>query len=375
MKMKKYLLSFAVMLMGTPLFTACDNDNENHGSGTVVVSDGVYVVCSGNMASGIDGALTYYDYANNQTFVDAFKSANGKSLGMTVNDALRYGNKLYIVVDGEHTVFVTDAKSLRLLATIDMTAPTMLGEEGGVSPRRITADGGNIYVSTFGGYVAAIDTVNYALTKKYKAGSYPEGVAVANGILYVANSDYGNGNASISRINLQTGEDTPLVNENVRNPQTIAIAGLDIYFLDYGQYGPAPTYAQEHAGVYCATGNIVRQLVPNATAMGTAGYAIYTINAPYGGPAPTYSIYNIQSGTLSSFDPVDIEYPAAIEVDPVQGNVIIASYQKSGEWADYAANGYVNIYDATVTSKKASFECGVGPQRIVINLGTKYVVY
>lgn len=376
--MKKYLLSFAVLMSAT-LFTACNKDNDDHGKVPVIASEGFYVVCSGNMSSGINGSLSYYDNNLKQGYTDAFKTANGKSLGMTANDALRYGDKLYIVVDGEHSVFVTDANTMKLKATIDMTSPTMLGETGGVSPRRITASDGLIYVSTYGGFVAAIDTLNYSLKQKYKTGSYPEGIAVSNGCLYVANSDYGNGNASISKINLATGADTPITNDNIRNPQTIAIAGTDIYYLDYGQYGPAPTYAQENAGVYRITGSVVTKVVPDATGMGASGYYIYTFNAPYGGNSTTYSIFNIQTGTLSSFTPADIESPAAIEVDPVTGNVMIASYHlvtsEWGTYADYSSNGYVNIYDSTLSTKKATFECGVGPTRIVMNVGLHYYEY
>ncbi len=377
--MKKQVLGFAVMMMSACFFTACNSDSESHGSYPVIVNNGLYVVCSGNTSSGINGSLGYFDYTTEQSYIDIYKTANGSSLGMTVNDAVRYGSKFYIVVDGEHTVFVTDAATQKLITRIDMTAPTMLGTEGGVSPRRITADGGLIYVSTYGGYVAAIDTVAYSLQQKYKAGSYPEGIAIANGYLYVANSDYGYGNASISQINLTTGIETPIKNENIRNPQTIAVAGTTLYYLDYGQYGPAPTYAQEHAGVYRLYGSDATCVVPNATGMGAAGYYIYTYNAPYGTTTPTYSVYDIQSGKLTMLQPADIESPAAIEVDPISGDVAIASYHMTtsewGTYPDYSGNGYVNIYDATLTTKKSTFDCGVGPTRIVTNLGVRYIEY
>lgn len=377
--MKKQVLGFAVMMMSACFFTACNSDSESHGSYPVVVNNGLYVVCSGNMSSGINGSLGYYDYTTKQSYLDIYKSANGTNLGMTVNDALRYGNKFYIVVDGEHSVFVTDAATQKLITRIDMTAPTMLGTEGGVSPRRIAASDGLVYVSTYGGYVAAIDTIGFSLQQKYKAGSFPEGIAIANGYLYVANSDYGKGNASISQINLTTGIETPIKNENIRNPQTIAIAGTTLYYLDYGQYGPAPTYAQEHAGVYRIYGSSVTCVVPNATGMGAAGYYIYTYNAPMGSETTTYSVYDIQSGKLTTLTPAEIESPAAIEVDPISGDVAIASYHmKTSEWGtfpDYSSNGYVNIYDATLSTKKATCDCGVGPTRIVTNLGVRYLKY
>ena len=379
--MKKHVLKLAVMLMSIACFTACSDSDSDTPTTPVYVSNGFYLVCSGNTSSGIDGCLTYFDYSAGNGIVDAFKAANGKSLGQTVNDAFHYGNKLYIVVDGEHKVFVTNVKDFKLIGTIDMTAGTMLGEQDGAHPRRITANEGNIYVSTYGGYVAAIDTINFALKQKYKAGSYPEGIAVHDGYLYVANSDYGMGaNPSISKINLTTGADTPFVNENIRNPQEIAVAGTFIYYLDFGQYGPAPTYAQENAGVYRIdnTGKVMC-VVPNATAMATSTYDIYTINAPYGQGDVSYSVYNIQTGSRKSFTPANVESPACIGVDPVTQNVMIASYHMMqtdwGPFADYSNGGYVNIYDPTVTTTVKTFNCGVGPQRFSYNLDVKYVPY
>ena len=375
----KKMLNLAVMLLGVALFTACEKDNnDDHGSVPVFVNSGVYVVCSGSMSSGINGALTYFEYATKKNTLNIFKESNGMELGLTANDALRYGDKMYIVVDGENCVFVTNAKTMKLLHTIKTTDATMLGEQGGKSPRRIASYNGNIYVSTFGGYVAAIDTINFALQKKYQVGSYPEGVAISSsGIMYVANSDYGYGNASISKVNLATGEATDLKDENIRNPQTIAVYGTGFYFLDYGVYGPAPDYAQEHAGVYRYLNGVVTQVVPNATGMAAYDQTILTYNTPYGGAGVSYSMYDVTSGQLSSYQPKDIEYPAAIEIDPVTGYVIIASYKMvTSEWGtypDYTSNGYVNVYANGFNTVSATFECGVSPTRIVLN--PSWVIY
>jgi len=346
-----------------------------------IISKGVYALGSGNMATGSPSNLTYFDYNTGKATPNAFEVNNGgMSLGMTANDILKYGKKIYIVVDGEHTVFVTDA-NLKLLHKIDMTSADMLGEAGGVSPRRITADGPNIYVSTYGGYVAAIDTLNFSLVKKYKVGSYPEGLIVDNGYLYVANSDYGYGNASISKVDLNSGADTPITDENIRNPQEIVIAGSDIYFLDFGQYGTEPPYAQENAGVYCISGGKVTKVVADATGWAISSPNIYTYNAPYsyGDPKPvTYNIYNVQTKELESFTPSDIESPATMCIDPVENLLYIASYHMTtSEWGtfpDYTSNGYVNYYDLSTMNKIGSFDCGIGPRRIGVNLGTDYIL-
>lgn len=383
--MKKFLFGSAV-LMSSMLFTACDN-NDSPNKYVVPVSNGVYLVCSGNQSNSINGSLTYYDYISKSSVKDAFSAANsGQSLGLTANDALRYGEKLYIVGDGEHCVFVCNAKTQKLIQRIDLTAGSMLGETGGVSPRRITADDGKIYVSTYGGFVAAIDTTNFALVNKYQTGSYPEGIAISDGYLIVANSDFGYGNASISVINLSSGSTETLKDENIRNPQTIAIAGSDIYFLDWGQYGPAPTYAQENAGVYKITGNgsssiTVKKVIADATEMACAGTKIYTINAPYayGVSNPvTYTVYDIVQGSSKDYTLDEIEYPVCIGVDQLTNRIYIAARQgATGEWgsyADYSADGYVNIYDTNFT-KVGNFTCGVGPTRFAFNIGTEEIVY
>ena len=381
--MKKYLLSLAVLSVA--LFSACNEDNEKQ-QYEIPVSKGAYVVGSGNTGSGIPGNLTYYDYTTRKATPDAFGAANsGMKLGMTANDAMCYGEKFYIVVDGENTVFVTNAKTLKVIRKIDMTASAMLGTDG-AHPRRITAEGDKIYVSSYGGYVAAIDTLNFSLVDKYKTGPYPEGICVVNGTLLVANSDYGNGNASISMIDTTTKTEKVLKHENIRNPQDIAVDGTGIYFLDYGQYGDAPTYAQKNAGVYRISGTdtdnfSVTKVIADATGMACAGTKIYTFNAPYayGVTNPvTYSVYDTQTGMTSSVSPADIESPAAIGVDPLTGDLFIASYHmvtsEYGTYADYSSNGYVNVYDSSF-NKKGTFDCGVGPQRIAFNFTTETIEY
>ena len=219
--MKKYLLSLAVVLMSTATFTSCDDDDPSLRPLTPVLSSkGAYVVCTGNLSGKIDGSLTHIDIATNKAANGAFKAANGRSLGDTPNDGLVYGSKVYIVVTGENTIEVTDKnlKSIRQIKTTEL-----LGTKDGDKPRHIIAGGGAIWVTTYGGYVAAIDTATFKLRSKYKVGSYPEGLTGINNIIYVANSDYGNGNGSISIINLKDGQVGESKVEGVTNPTAVSI--------------------------------------------------------------------------------------------------------------------------------------------------------
>lgn len=82
--MKKYLLSIAVLLMGTTVLTSCDDDDDDnvnppHVTCPVDVNLGVYVVNSGNQSGQIDGGLTYLNAETWASEKDVFAKANGRT--------------------------------------------------------------------------------------------------------------------------------------------------------------------------------------------------------------------------------------------------------------------------------------------------------
>ena len=131
--MKKYLLSFAVLAMGMSLLTACSDDDDEPQKQAVDVSNGLFIVGSGNKSAGIDGNVSYIDYTKGSTVADIFQTANGKSIGKTGNHISAYGSKLYIVVDGEATVWVCNKQTLKIEKQISTTQ--LLGDKDGLSPR------------------------------------------------------------------------------------------------------------------------------------------------------------------------------------------------------------------------------------------------
>ena len=211
--MRKYLLSFAVM-MGTVLLTGCLSDNDNKNSSVdYVVTTGALIVNNGSSSSKIDGSLTFLDFSTNPVSVqqNVYRTANGVSLGGTPNDVYVYGNKIYITGSDENVVFVLNKSNFKQIKKISTVAD--MGEAEGVTPRHLKAYDGKVYVTTYGGYVGVIDTLSLNISNMYKVGSAPEGMALGGTSdtdvsLYVANSDYGNGNGSISKISLATGSVT-----------------------------------------------------------------------------------------------------------------------------------------------------------------------
>lgn len=371
--MKKYLLGLAVLLMGTAVMTSCSDDNDGPETYLQEYSTGAYVVNSGNMYSNIKSSLTAIDYASSTATQNVFKAANGRTLGNIANDGIVYGNKIYLAVDKENTIEVIDKTTKKSIKQINTTE--LLGKAEGADPRHIIADGGKVYFTTYGGYVAAVDTTSFALQKKWQVGSYPEGLVIGNGNLYVANSNYGAGGGNISCINLANDNVETKNIEGVNNPTSIYYAAGLLYVLDnqyydasYNAYGENTLRTVEFAqgtSQKVADGNYAACVTTGAattarTSVEKVRPYFFVLNAPFGG-TPSVSVLvagstQPQTMTLSEM-PVS---PCGIFADPLNGHIFVLSYRLGDSgYADYNGNGYVVEYDST-GKKLHEYETGVG---------------
>ena len=371
--MKKYLLGLAVLLMGTAVMTSCSDDNDGPETYLQEYSTGAYVVNSGNMYSKIESSLTAIDYASSTATQNVFKAANGRSLGDTANDGIVYGNKIYLAVDKENTIEVIDKTTKKSIKQINTTE--LLGKAEGAEPRHIIADGGKVYFTTYGGYVAAVDTTDFALQKKWQVGSYPEGLVIGKGNLYVANSNYGAGGGNISCINLANDNVETKNIEGVNNPTSIYYAAGLLYVLDNQYYDASFNAYGENSlrTVSFAEGKSQKVADGNYAACVTTGAAttartsvekvrphFFVLNAPYGG-TPSVSVFvagitQPQPMTLSEM-PVS---PCGIFADPLNGHIFVLSYRLGDSgYADYNGNGYVVEYDSA-GQKQHEYATGVG---------------
>ena len=355
--------------MGTAVMTSCSDDNDGPETYLQVYSTGAYVVNSGNMYNQIESSLTAIDYASSTATQNVFKAANGRSLGNTANDGIVYGNKIYLAVDQSNTIEVIDKKTKQSIKQIKTTE--LLGNAEGAEPRHIIAGGGNVYFTTYGGYVAAVDTTSFALQKKWQVGNYPEGLVIGNGNLYVANSNYGAGGGNISCINLSNDNVETKNIEGVNNPTGIYYASNVLYVLDnqyydasYNAYGENALRAVSFAegkSQKVADGNYAVCVTPGATTrMDVVRPYFYVLNAPYGGTPSVSALAagstQAQTMTLSEM-PVS---PCGIFADPLNGHIFVLSYKMGDNgYADYNGNGYVVEYDRA-GQKQHEYETGVG---------------
>lgn len=371
--MKKNFLMVAIAAMTLFGVMSCISADDEPRYIDTLITQGLFIINSGDENTDVESSLTYFDYSTRSASQRVYQQKNGEMLGMNATDATIYGQKLYIVGSGDKSIVVANRKDFSKITRIST---------GEYTPRRIAAANGYVYVTTHSNKILAIDTLSFSIQKTFDCGPYAEGIAVMANHLFVANSNKGNGGASISDIDTESGKVTESKNDMIKNPTDLYVYGNHLFYLDQGTIGETQT----GNGVYELFANNTSVKLCDATmaAMGSNGY-LYTINAPYNSTAaPTYLIYDVtyrSSRTMA--DVRGIDAPAAIAVDPVNGYVVITSYRKVNGVIDYHAPGYAQMYtflgerltytDESGKRVEVTFDTNVGPKAACFNITTERI--
>lgn len=357
MNFKRSFRTIALLMMGAVSLTACSDDDDDEPNGPKQAEETSNIVCIVNAGKHKqnNSTLSVIDLDSNAVYNNAFADANGRGLGDTGQDAVRYGDKIYIAVYASNTIEVIDGKSYKSLKTIQPEA-----DKPG-SPRDILAYDGKIYVSLYDGYVAKIDTASLAIEDSIAVGPNPEEMTTANGYLYVANSDgmnYGNGYAngkSVSKIDLKSFKEVSKIEVLVNPCDLVSDQSGNVFVISMGNYYDIPATIQK----IDSKDNVTT--IAEATLMACSKNTLYTINAPYGATEMAFASYNTLTGeqenaAFISGDETPAN-PTAISINPNNGNIFIGSYLTA---SDYASNGYVLEFNADGTFK-AKYNVGVAP--------------
>ncbi|WP_298064777.1 DUF5074 domain-containing protein [uncultured Rikenella sp.] len=313
-------------------------------------TQGYYILGEGTFGSE-NSTLYYYDFST-KTATDRFTTANpGVVLGNTANDMKIYGSKLYVAVDVSNKVLVLDAASGRILEDIDMGQADGKNRE----PRGIACAAGKVFVSTYSGQVARIDTTSYAVDYTPYGGSfkYSEGIAeVSERTLCVANAGYGSGN-TVTMIDIPsftvTGDMTVPT-----NPNELAVAGDGTVYLatwmDYATGAPAALHKLNLMNKTYTT-------VPGVEVQRIAihGQKLYGVNTTYDATtyAPSSSLVKVDLADGSSETMIPSKAGASfygVNVNPLSGYVYVS---------DGSANE-VLVFDEKGTAQPAVTNAGNG---------------
>lgn len=316
-------------------FSSCSSDEPDEiPTNEYLVPNGAYLLNQGNYSNKIEGALNVLDFDSSTMAQGVFKAANQRSLGSTPQCGIAYGAYIYIGVYESNTIEIIDRNTYKSVKQISLE-----GSKQGQMPRSMAAHEGKVYVSMYDGYLARLDTATKVIDASVKVGPNPEIIAIHGNNIYVPNSDgmnwavgYG---TTASIVSIETFKVVSTI-EVPLNPYKFVSLGSSLYLLSRGDYGAVS------AAVYKIESNNSATLVAPATmvAGNPTSNSLYLVNAPWGGTV-SYSLYNAATGTSSTLDIKNVDYPSGIGVDPVSGTLLISSYPLENGKASYTLPGYV----------------------------------
>ncbi|CAM3817491.1 YncE family protein [Mucilaginibacter galii] len=243
--MKKMLPCYSktalTLLAGLTLFLgSCKKDDDSSFKEPEISSTkGVYMLCEGTYGSN-NSDISYYDISSGTTQKNYYKKVNGSNLGETANDLQRYGSKMYCVITGikgtaQSFVDVMDVATAKSIKRISFNSGN-----AGFCPRSIAFYQNKAYVSCYDNKVRRIDTASLSIDGEVTLSEGLEGLAVANGKLYVANSDhfqFVNGLKNVvSVINLSTFTKIKDIVVTYNPLKVAATATGNVYVISTGDY-------------------------------------------------------------------------------------------------------------------------------------------
>ena len=222
---------FLLLLLPLILFTSCFEDKDTKKKNPYSETDnGLYVLCEGTGTDN-NSALSYFNFKDSTSVGDYFT----EGLGKNANDMISVGDNLYITVTESACIWVINKKTGKAVKRIE----TIDSDGNNRMPRRLTYNDGYVYASCWDGNVIKISTTTNAIVANCPTnGRYPEGIAIANGKIYVANSggkDYPNYDNTVAVIDMNTFSFEKHLTV-LKNPQTVKAYENKVYVLSTGDY-------------------------------------------------------------------------------------------------------------------------------------------
>lgn len=218
-------LPFALLLCA--LWTGCEPNEEDDPDKKVEVTASQVLILNEGAYQANNTGITVYDPEKKEVAVEElYAAANGRQMGDTGQDILVDGDDVFVSIYGSSYVARLNMQGEQ------QASHSFTAEEG--QPRYMTAVGECLYVTLYSGNVAVLDRKTMAVQKLIPVGANPEGMAVLDGRLYVANSGWGY-DQTISVIDLAKGENVQTIPCAV-NPQQLVVVDGKLFLFAYGPY-------------------------------------------------------------------------------------------------------------------------------------------
>lgn len=337
--MKQRVFLFASLALAMLTFSSCSDDNG--GDDPIEIPEeltGVYVLNGGNYGS--NNAGISYVNADGTVTEDIFKNQNGRALGDMGQHMIKYGSKLYVSVYGSGTVEILDAKDATSLKQLTPT------DESGTArgPRMLAAHGGKVYLTTYDGYVAKIDTASMAIEGYVKVGPNPDGITIANGRIYTADTDgmnWPSQSTSVSVVDISSFTFEKTITVSLNPNYIYSDSDGDVYVVCMSDYSDDKSYIVQRIDAKTDAVTTVEGI--KAYKMTVADDIAYIMFNDYYAGVVKYYKYDLKNETLLSesfiTDGTEVSSPNGIGIDPVSGDIYVAKSNRKN-------NGDVYVFTA-----------------------------
>lgn len=332
------------------------NQPEPETPAPAVLEHGILVLNEG-LFNQNNSSLSWINTASGSVNNSFFEQKTGRGLGDTGNDMQRYGGKIYIVVNVSSTVEILDAQTGASLQQIPML-------HNGVpkQPRALAFHGSKAYVTCYDGYVDVIDTTSLSVVQRIAVGPNPEGLAVSNGKLYVANSgglDFPDVDSTVSVIDL--GTHTELLKITVgQNPGAVCVDSEgDVYVVSRGDYNNVPSRMHRIDPV---TDTKVQSFTFDAGSMIRMNDHLLVSYYDFSSGNSQVGLFDALSEQLinASFLPTaDIETLYGITYSPATGMIYCADANA------FTNTGYIHLFNSSGVFQQ-TYDVGLNPSNILV---------
>lgn len=260
------------------------------------LENGMIVLCEGLYQQN-NASITWVQLPSGAQDPAFFQTKTNRALGDTGNDMLRYGDKIYVVVNVSSTIEVMSGSDFSPIGQIEMTANGQPKQ-----PRYMASANGKIYITCYDGFVDVLDTASLSIETRIDVGENPEGIAVSNNKLYVANSgglNFPDVDSTVSVIDIATNTELQKITVGINPGGVMANDAGDIFVISRGDYSAVPSRLRK---IDPATDQVVNAGytfdVSGMTAMSATDMIVYDASGVHR--------FNFQSDDVVATVPIDM---------------------------------------------------------------------
>jgi len=341
-------------LLALPIiFSSCSkNDPEPKTKGKY--ETGVFITNEGAFGSA-NGSVSYYNTEKDSVSNYIFKNENSRNLGDVVQSFTIVGEKGFIQVNASNKIEVVTYNDFIELGVINNLSKVRY---------LIGLDENNAYATMWGrgGKVIRINTNNLSIADSIEVGNGPEGLILAQGLVYVANSGGYVTDSIVSVIDPITNEvfksiwvgDSPRsFVKDADNNVWVLCYGKIIYDQNWQLIGQT---ASKLVRINTGSNDVTKEIIisetahPSHLAINPAGTTLY-----YGGGWGFSGIFavGITDDVVSATPLIDKSF-YGFNVNPENGNIFAL------EALTFTENGKLYRYNKDGT-ELGSYEVGIGP--------------